>query len=399
MIALWMTPDEIVTPADALNNIYPEPAIPAAGGVFPNNDALPTPGDKTKDGWRRVNFYLMADVQSQTYNAIRGVQINVYYPQDDGGALKFEIDAQGTPGGSWTASQSGYAAETYPGGIAATIPTWSVRELHYADFVDVNADGYVVNDSDQTVGPFLTAWGSRVVYGTDPANGNVPWTALTAGQRLQSGESLLLELQGWIWFHQDPVTYTVKGTATAGDQSPALTNYFNFVPTVNLYLDFDTIAYSTVANPVTPGVKAIVQGDTNLATPGSPTIWDNGNIDAMVTVNATKMVLNGDPTFYNNSAKTISRFDAALYYKSEDGTNLQVGYVEYDAGTPTLIVSHNPGATTPVYEMGPTGPVLLQACRPAKIDFSVLPATGLVPGTYRGTMTISIEAYETPAHG
>jgi hypothetical protein len=348
----------------------------------------------------------MADHRTLGHNAITGLTLDVYYP--DGVTRKFEINVLKDGTGAWTASQTGYAAVNYPAAqgdtpVAAVPPVpptgWNVRELSYAaaDYVDTNADGIYGNDNDKLVQDFLPWYGSRVTYGTDPANGNIPWTAVTATGRYQSDEALLIQVTGWIWFHQDPVIYTVIGTAARGAQSVALTNTFQFIPTLSLYLDFTSLNYGTI----TSGEESMVQGDTNLGTPGSPTIWDNGNVNAQVSVNATKMVKNWDgitppdvhnAVDYNSPGKTISQFDVALYYKNGAFVNQQVGYDVFNADTQTLIVNTN-SYTTPVDDMGTAGAVLLQSCRPAKIDFSVFPVSGIENGNYMGVVYISLATY------
>jgi len=395
MIALFTTPDEVNGDVDG-TNIYPEPAIPnSVAPLFP-------PNDPTKDGWKRIVFYLMADHEMLGHDAITGMTIDVWYPASAGGARKFEINALKS-GTSWTASQSGYAAATYPaapgGTPAAAVPPsppagWNVRELTYTDWVDNNADGILGNDNDKTVGPFLTAYGTRVVYGTNPVGGT-PWNAVTAGARLQSDQALMLELTGWIWFHQSPLVYTVEGKAAKGNQSPSLWNSFQFIGVTSLYLDFSTIAYGSFNSDAGVVVK---QGDTDLGTPGAPTIWDNGNFNAQVKVSASKMVLGWtgtgnvqDHPDYGNPSKTISKFDSILYYKDKLFNNVQVGQILFPADAALKVIDNDLLQVPP--ELGTTGAVLLQACRPAKIEFSVEPVSGIDNGAYRGTLTISIEPY------
>jgi hypothetical protein len=269
-----------------------------------------------------------------------------------------------------------------------------VRELTYTDWVDNNADGILGNDNDKTVGPFLTAYGTRVVYGTNPVGG-APWNAVTAGARLQSDQALMLELTGWIWFHQSPLVYTVEGKAAKGNQSPSLWNSFQFIGVTSLYLDFSTIAYGSFNSDAGVVVK---QGDTDLGTPGAPTIWDNGNVNAQVKVSASKMVLGWtgtgnvqDHPDYGNPSKTISKFDSILYYKDKLFNNVQVGQINFPADAALKIIDNDLLQVPP--ELGTTGAVLLQACRPAKIEFSVEPVSGIDNGAYRGTLTIAIEPY------
>lgn len=395
MMALFTTPDEIDGETDG-TNIYPEPAIPnALAPLFP-------PTDLTKDGWKRVCFYLMADHETLGHDAITGMTIDVYYPASAGGARKFELNALKT-NGTWTASQSGYAAATYPAApgetpAAAVPPTppagWNVRELTYTDYVDTNADGILGNDNDKTVGPFLTYYGTRVTYGSNPVDGS-KWNAVTAGARLQSNQALMLELTGWIWFHQPPLVYVVEGKAAKGNQSVPLYNSFQFVGQVNLYLDFNTISYGAFNSDVGVVIK---QGDTDLGTSGAPTIWDNGNVNAQVKVSASKMVLGWDGTGtvqnhadYNNPSKTISKFDCVLYYKDKLLTNVQVGEIIFNNDAGLKVIENDLMEVPP--ELGTIGPVLLQCCRPAKLEFSVHPVSGIDNGQYRGTLTIAIEPY------
>jgi hypothetical protein len=397
MLALTMTPDEVNGASDGIN-ILPEAAKPTFNANTPS----------TTDGWKEVNFYLIADVASGGWDnpttGISGMSVDVNYPSTvNDGARKFEIDLVKTGVGDgitalWSASQTGYAPENYPAMPLGTTPVaaippqpntqWTARQILSNDIVDVNANE--IGDSpDMSVQSFLTNWGTRVSYGTNPVD-NSAWNAGTTYARLQSGEAVMIEVQGWIWFHQNPVIYTVSASATNGSGTPvALSNTFQFVPTTSLYLDFTSINYGTFnANQG----EILVQGDADLSTSGAPTIWDNGNVDAQVTLNSTKMVLNGVAADYNDPSKTISQFDAALYYKDGSGNNIQVGYIKYAADTPTLI-ANNMADTTPVAEMGITGAVLLQACHPAKIDFSIFPQTYIKSGPYTGTTTITLATY------
>lgn len=384
VIAVTMTPDDS---PDAGVDVLPEPAKPE-GGAFPSSSA-------DEDGWKMVKFYVIANHDTLLHTAINLVTIDVYYPANPSrGDRKFELDAI-KDGDNWTADQT-YDSDSYYPSVPATapptlavVPGWTVRELQYTDLVDVNADGILAAPPDLTVGPFLSEWGSRVVYKSG-------WDAASTGAALQGDQALMLELTGYIWFHQPALTYIVDAKASTGIQSDALTMEFDFMSLVSLYLDFDAVSYGAI-DPTQE--RSWAPGDTDLSTANKTTIWNNGNANAQVAVSSTKMVLNWDgegPTSavadYNNAAKTITDFDCALFYKKLDGTNVQVGYITFgaDQAPVTIINDTNPA---PVQQMGEQGPVLLQSCRPAKIEFSVEPNPGIVNGSYCGQVTIELAPY------
>jgi len=386
VIAVTMTPDD--NPSDPGVDVLPEPAKPE-GGAFPSSSA-------DEDGWKMVKFYVIANHDTLLHTAINLVTIDVYYPgvSEERGDRKFELDAI-KDGPNWIAAQT-YDSDSYSPSVPATdpptlavVPGWTVRELQYTDLVDVNADGSLVAPPDLTVGPFLSAWGDRVVYKSG-------WDAASTGAALQGDQALMLELTGYIWFHQPALTYIVDAKASTGIQSDALTMEFDFMSLISLYLDFDAVNYGTI-DPTQE--RSWAPGDTDLSTANKTTIWNNGNANAEVAVSSTKMVLDWDgegPTSavadYNNAAKTIIDFDCALYYKKLDGTNVQVGYITFGADqAPETII--NSGAAAPVTQMGEQGPVLLQSCRPAKIEFSVEPNPGIVNGSYGGQVTIELAPY------
>jgi hypothetical protein len=393
MIALWTTPDE--TPGDTQVDVYPENVIPnAAAPLFP-------PDESDRDGYKLVKFYLMADHETLGHDAITGVTVDVFYPgatREEPGDLKFEINAIKLGPGCWEASQSAYATVYYPAApgqtaVQAIVPQpqvdWTVRELVYTDYVDVDADEVIPSAADQQVQNYLNSAGARVVYGYNKDVAG-PWTAATAGARLQSDQALLIELSGWIWFHQDPLEYIVEGSATKGVQSDPLMNWFTFVAEESLYLDFDSVNYGNFNADVG---RVVRQGDTDLGTPLAPTIWDNGNIDAMVYIDADEMIKDGNPEFAGNPGKTITDFDAALYYKDEAGNNVQVGYITFTAADGPVLIENDMMDTVPVQEMGPDGAVLLQACHPAKLDLSIEPNDYIDSGSYVGDITITIAPY------
>jgi len=391
MIALFSTPDEIPANGDQVD-VFPEVAIPNGGN-------FPAAGPGT-DGWKRVKFYVIANGVGQTHDEIDMVNVTVRYPD---GAEKFQVSAYKV-GGAWQASQSFYAPVNYPvtasgvPAVAATPPAaqtdWQVRELAWTganfDKVDINGDCDTVDPEDLEVDDALAAWGGRVVYGTDDTE---TYNATSASYYLQMNEALMLELQGWIWFHQDPLLYSYSGNA---DSSPALINYFQFVGIVSLFTDFNNVDFGSVDKNAATDV---VQGDIYLSTPLKPTIWDNGNVDAKVLVTNTKMVWQRNASLYpdihnepgyNDPVKTIVDFDAVLYHATAAGVPDQVGKILYQADTQTTITNELDQVPP---ELGPTGAVLLTACRPAKIEFSLEPNSYILNGLYGGEIEIELAPF------
>jgi hypothetical protein len=392
VIAVTMTPDDNF-PEDGID-VLPEPAKPY-NGYFESLAA-------EQDGWKMVKFYVIANHDTLQHTAINLVTVDVYYPDGDGyGPRKFELDAIKSGDTSWTAEQTYDNASYYPAvpstaaPLLAMVPSWEVRELQYTDLVDVDADGILdpvdtIYPYDVTVGPFLSEWGSRIVY-------NTGWNAANTGTAIQGNQALMLELTGYIWFHQPALTYIVDAKASTGIQSEALSMGFDYMSLVSLYLDFEAVNYGTI-DPTQE--RSWAPGDTDLSTADRTTIWNNGNANAQVAVSSTRMVLNWDgegPTSavadYNNAAKTISNFDATLFYKAPDGTNEQVGYITFSADQEPITIENTGLTGTPIQQMGAEGPVLLQSCRPAKIEFSVEPNPGIVNGNYGGCVTIELADY------
>jgi hypothetical protein len=268
--------------------------------------------------------------------------------------------------------------------------------------VDRNADGVIGNDLDERFAPFLGTWGSRVVYGAG-------YDATIAGADFNANKILVLELVGWIWYHQDPVTYTYTavGYGTGGTANPTIQNSFTFVPTVSMFLDFSTIDYGALPNS---NILKQIAGDNDLSTSARPTVWDNGNINAQLSVSATALTLGNDRTLADfdgnsgdgtpennyNLAKIIIQFDAYLDYKNPDGTIAQSGKVDFSSELYDDLGNTIPGVGSPkLITTTPTGtePVLLRACHPAQFDPSVKAQLTKVPGSYQGTMTLYIAPY------
>jgi len=410
MVLETMTPDDTI--GDGVQ-IDPEFAIPTAG-LFTSLSA-------GSDGWKPVNFYVEVGYINGISN-IDSVAIDVYYPgigQYDAQeaalfgnratTLKFEINAyrDGQSETGWGASITNpYAAsEVYPDGTVATYPQLKVRDLVYGvttgphvDIVDVNADGVRDGLPDQNWHDFLTTWGTNRIKYADS------FTATTAFDLYQTGQALVLEITGYMWFHQPGLHYIVSAKAAVGGAwslpvFDALTEpnniIFNYNDVVGLYTDFNSINYGIVD----VGGTGWNQGDRNLATLGLSTVWNNGNASAQLSVESTRMVKHivGDTSwnslstikggiYYTNNAKTIQHFDAQLYYCDGAGNVVQHGTIEYANDTPTVIT--NPGETN-------GNPVLLQSCRPAKIEFSVHPESGegQESGIYSGFLTLTVNPY------
>ena len=74
-----------------------------------------------------------------------------------------------------------------------------------------------------------------------------------------------------------------------------------------------------------------------------PTVWDNGNQDAELSVAATGLYLNGNAAYGANGAtpdpaKRITSFDATLAFKNAIGVDIQKGTVIFNDGdSPKLI--------------------------------------------------------------
>lgn len=398
IIALTMTPDDTVGTGVQVD---PEFAIPNAGGTFTGLDAA-------SDGWKRVKFYVEVGHQNGIIN-IDNVALDVFYPltfnAEDAalfsaraGLLKFEINVNRVSEG-WTSAITYPYAGTYPDGTVATLPALQVRELVYntpSDIVDVNANDTLGDVPDQNWHDFLTTWGTaRINYGAG-------FDAITAFDKYQfsPSQALVLEITGWMWFHQPGVKYTVeaKAATASGATSVVLGDgnkflYYNRV--VGLYCDFDTVNYGTV----NVGSVTWAPGDRFLTTPAQTTVWNNGNASAQVLVSSTKMVkhIAGDTwnwaagatdiqnsLYYNSPAKTVVTFDAELYYANGAGQTVQYGTIDYLADSAPAVITVNG-----------SNPVLLQSCRPAKIQFSVHPESGegQEAGIYSGFLTVSVATY------
>jgi hypothetical protein len=88
--------------------------------------------------------------------------------------------------------------------------------------------------------------------------------------------------------HQPPGEYRVliQATDTCGGMGE-MENWFDVLPIVGLEIDFDLVDWG----PITPGVKKIVQGDTNWNPPSdaAPTVKNTGNAPMFLFLNYSKM--------------------------------------------------------------------------------------------------------------
>jgi hypothetical protein len=420
MIAVFSTPNE-----DSSNTSLGTSPLGPGPGVKPEF-VLPNIGTGTftslpiaSDGWKMIKFYVIAaDTSNPTFQAnIQGINVTVNYPAAAStatvgqtgyyvpGAEKFQLDASKNSDGSWTASQVYTTAEYYPSepfkssvnGVQATPPAWTVRQLTpAADIVDVDANGQPnptagSNDGDGHLSDILTSWGNMVIYGTNPYT-NAPYDATSAGAQFNANKALCLELTGWIWFHQPVVTYSYTAKAVTTTWSGILTNYFHFIGYTSLYADFTTVNWGTIPSS---GINLSIPGDTDLRTSTQPTVWDNGNVDATLSVSGTGLYLNGDATYKNGGihadpTKRIDQFDATLTFKDGNAQDLITGNVIFNDGESAKLITVNGTIDSTA--------VLLKACNPAQIDFSL---HGLAsynnPGVYSGTLTLTIGTYTPPS--
>ncbi len=412
IIATFSTPNNDNSTNPAIGpGVMPETVLPnASAPLFP-------PTDAAHDGWKMVKFYVLtADNSSDFKSDINGVSVTVNYPVASStvsagqtgyyvpSAEKFQLNAS-MNNGTWTAAQVYPTADYYPSvpflsqnnGALATPPAWQVRVLTAGtgtDLVDMAADGNpnpgVTSESDDIpLATALTNIGGLVTYGTNPGTQTV-YNATTAGNQFNAGKVLALELIGWIWFHQPAVTYTYDVSSVNTAQSANLRNVFHFIGITSLYADFTSINWGTIPNST---INLGVPGDTDLSTSGMPTVWDNGNLDAQLSIAATGLYLNGNAAYAANGAtpdpaKRITSFDATLAFKDPNGNDLQKGTILFNDGDSAKVITLAPVGTVA------GAPVLLKACNPGQIDFSLHSSNSYnVSGPYSGTITLTISQY------
>lgn len=187
--------------------------------------------------------------------------------------------------------------------------------------------------------------------------------------------------------HQDPGQYRVEAFATGvcGGATLIGTSFFQIAPFVSLAIDFrdSGVNYGTIL----PGHVSWAQGDLvfNPNASANPTVWNQGNVDAILSVSNSP--LKPAAPWTNDQVKWIALFDASLgqlaLRAGEDGFQPE----DYDYVGEYQVVYYPADTLTRV-------PGVLYPCTPDKVSFSVdPPATQVLPATtYTGTMTLSLTA-------
>ncbi len=154
--------------------------------------------------------------------------------------------------------------------------------------------------------------------------------------------------------HQPAGTYSVSEWAVdrGSGRSTELVNNIRIAPIVSLSIDFNIVDWGIVA----AGVKKVVAGDDTFSlNDGKPTVWNQGNVNAKLTISNT--VMTGA-----EFGKAMDQFDAQLLDQR----------VNYTAGQVVTL----------------DGP--LEPCTPEQIEFSLQPPVDLAPDTYTGKLFIRI---------
>ena len=243
--------------------------------------------------------------------------------------------------------------------LDAIRPDWSV--IPYDGLIDM--DGDCTGETPVPVAlDDLDAQG-RITYGFDPVR-NATMTLDMLKYDLEHGKQLLIELVGEMDYHQPSGDYRVEAIAVdQGGKASTLENFFFYISIVALRCDFTKISWGNV----NVCQWNVLYGDEDLSTPTKPTIQNIGNDPAKIELHFTEMM-------GQNFGKQIIDFDASMLG----------GYIELVACTPAVITD----------DAGE--PVMLPACTPTQIDFSVHPPAGTPEDIYRGQMTITIQHLEDP---
>jgi hypothetical protein len=237
--------------------------------------------------------------------------------------------------------------------LDAIKPGWTV--IPYTGMIDMDGDCM----GDTPVPDALDALDaqSRIAYGFDPVRG-ATMTLATLKYDLEHDKQILVELVGEMDYHQPSGDYKVEAIAVdMGGKSGTLENLFFYISIVALRCDFTKISWGTV----NVCQWNVLYGDEDLSTPTKPTIQNIGNDPAKIELHFSEMV-------GTNFGKKILDFDASMLG----------GHIELVACTPKVIAD------------AAGAPVMLPACTPTQIDFSVHPPTGTPEDVYKGTMTITI---------
>jgi hypothetical protein len=372
--AKFETPDDNSSTTDTVE-LIPEPPAPP----------LP-PAEGPNDGWKPIKFYVVLG-DTNGVDDIAAVDVSVFYPD---GTLKFQVRAvsDGATVRTWTAT-GGPTTPPAPYNWGPPAPT--VRQLTFDNVNNDWDDGLVDMDGDctpeTTVPDALAAYGTRVKYGPNPnIAGNPDFTMEQVIDDIKANKQIMLELVTYMWFHQDACTYKVvaQGTDMSGSTTnPGLENFFDYVSIVSLYIDFST---GINWGAINIGEVNYKYGDRDITTPGLPTVWNNGNDPAQLKVSATKAYLwEGEPPVMRPE-KWIDAFDCHLDRKHPStGAILQEGTVVFTSADGAVLIVDGNGY-----------PVLLPSCEPQQIDFSIHPPIGTKAGTYKGTITLTIEHYTGP---
>jgi len=237
--------------------------------------------------------------------------------------------------------------------LDAIRPAWNV--IPYSGMIDM--DGDCMGETPVPVAlDELDAQG-RITYGFDPVR-DATMTLDMLKYDLDNKKQLLVELVGEMDYHQPSGDYRVEAIAVdQGGKSGTLDNFFFYISIVALRCDFTKISWGNV----NVSQWNILYGDEDLSTPTKPTIQNIGNDPAKIELHFQEMI--GD-----NFGKKIVDFDASMLG----------GHIELVACTPEVIVD------------AADAPVVLPACTPTQIDFSIHPPSGTPEDMYRGLMTITI---------
>jgi hypothetical protein len=304
--------------------------------------------------------YVCAKFETPDHDPVDGTQIE---PVAGGTRLvKFYV-VVGDPNGVDDISAA-YVKVYHPDGsfkfqLDAIRPGWTI--IPYTGLIDM--DGDCMGETPVPEALDMLEAQNRITYGFDPVRGE-NMTLDTLKYDLDHGKQLLVELVGEMDYHQPCGDYRVEAIAVdQGGKSGILENFFFYISIVALRCDFTRINWGNV----NVCQWNVLYGDEDLSTPTKPTIQNIGNDPAKIELHFTEMV--GD-----NFGKKILDFDASMLG----------GHIELVACTPKVITD------------GAGAPVVLPACTPTQIDFSVHPPTGTPEDMYRGRMTITIKHLADP---
>ncbi|MFC1983921.1 hypothetical protein ACFLVO_02795 [Chloroflexota bacterium] len=237
--------------------------------------------------------------------------------------------------------------------LDAIRPDWTL--IPYDGLIDM--DGDCVGETPVPEALDMLEAQGRITYGFDPVRDAMMDLGMLKYD-IEHGKQLLVELVGEMDYCQPSGDYRVEAIAVdQNGKAGTLENYFYYISIVALRCDFTSVNWGNV----NVSQWNVLYGDEDMGTPTKPTIHNIGNDPAKIELHFTEMI--GD-----NYYKKISDFDALMLD----------GHIELVACTPEVITN------------AAGEPVMLPACTPTQIDFSVHPPTGTPEDTYRGQMTITI---------